>query len=108
MMILASQATAAQCAKFSSSGFPINPRAALCILYRPGLHAIPQRLLLRNPLRRSEAANLYGVSDEAQSIANIHAALDAGINLLDPGDFWFGPQRSLDQSRAQGAAPGMV
>ncbi len=30
----------------------------------------------------------YGPSDEAESIATVHAALDAGINLLDTGDFY--------------------
>lgn len=33
-------------------------------------------------------SDLYGASDEARSIATIHAALDAGINLLDTGDFY--------------------
>ncbi|MEO8610382.1 MAG: aldo/keto reductase [Chloroflexota bacterium] len=30
----------------------------------------------------------YGPSDETESIATIHAALDAGITLLDTGDFY--------------------
>src|SRR3954449_7315539 len=30
----------------------------------------------------------YGAADEAESIATIHAALDAGINLIDTGDFY--------------------
>ena len=30
----------------------------------------------------------YGDTDEAESIATIHAALDAGVNLLDTGDFY--------------------
>jgi len=30
----------------------------------------------------------YGPADEAESIATIHAAIDAGINLLDTGDFY--------------------
>ena len=33
-------------------------------------------------------SGMYGASDDAQSIATIHAALDAGINLLDTGDFY--------------------
>jgi aryl-alcohol dehydrogenase-like predicted oxidoreductase len=33
-------------------------------------------------------SDLYGPSDEAESIATIHAALDAGITLLDTGDFY--------------------
>jgi pyridoxine 4-dehydrogenase len=31
---------------------------------------------------------LYGPADREESIATIHAALDAGINLLDSGDFY--------------------
>jgi aryl-alcohol dehydrogenase-like predicted oxidoreductase len=31
---------------------------------------------------------MYGASDDATSIRTIHAALDAGINLLDTGDFY--------------------
>jgi len=30
----------------------------------------------------------YGPSDDAESIATIHAAIDAGVNLLDTGDFY--------------------
>src|ERR1700732_1520587 len=33
-------------------------------------------------------SGMYGASDEAESIATIHGALDAGINLLDTGDFY--------------------
>jgi aryl-alcohol dehydrogenase-like predicted oxidoreductase len=33
-------------------------------------------------------SGMYGPTDEQQSIATIHAALDAGINLLDTGDFY--------------------
>ena len=33
-------------------------------------------------------SGMYGQADEAESIATIHAALDAGINLLDTGDFY--------------------
>ena len=33
-------------------------------------------------------SGMYGASDEAESIATIHAALDAGITLLDTGDFY--------------------
>ena len=31
---------------------------------------------------------LYGPADEAESIATVHAALDAGVTLLDTGDFY--------------------
>jgi aryl-alcohol dehydrogenase-like predicted oxidoreductase len=33
-------------------------------------------------------SDLYGPTDRAESIATIHAALDAGITLLDTGDFY--------------------
>ena len=33
-------------------------------------------------------SDLYGPADEAESIATLHAALDAGITLLDTGDFY--------------------
>src|ERR1700743_243828 len=33
-------------------------------------------------------SGVYGPSDRAESIATIHAALDAGVNLLDTGDFY--------------------
>jgi aryl-alcohol dehydrogenase-like predicted oxidoreductase len=33
-------------------------------------------------------SGMYGPSDEAESIATIHAAIDDGINLLDTGDFY--------------------
>ena len=33
-------------------------------------------------------SDVYGPADEAESIATIHAALDAGITLLDTGDFY--------------------
>jgi aryl-alcohol dehydrogenase-like predicted oxidoreductase len=33
-------------------------------------------------------SDMYGASDRKESIATLHAALDAGINLLDTGDFY--------------------
>jgi aryl-alcohol dehydrogenase-like predicted oxidoreductase len=33
-------------------------------------------------------SGMYGRADEKESIATIHAALDAGINLFDTGDFY--------------------
>jgi aryl-alcohol dehydrogenase-like predicted oxidoreductase len=33
-------------------------------------------------------SGIYGPADEAESIATIHAAIDAGITLLDTGDFY--------------------
>ena len=33
-------------------------------------------------------SGMYGASDENESIATIHAALDAGVTLLDTGDFY--------------------
>ena len=34
------------------------------------------------------ARSMYGDSDETESIATIHAALERGVNLLDTGDFY--------------------
>ena len=33
-------------------------------------------------------SGMYGPADRRESIATIHAALDAGITLLDTGDFY--------------------
>ena len=33
-------------------------------------------------------SGMYGPSEEAESIATIHAAIDRGINLIDTGDFY--------------------
>jgi aryl-alcohol dehydrogenase-like predicted oxidoreductase len=33
-------------------------------------------------------SDVYGPADRAESIATIHAALDAGVNLIDTGDFY--------------------
>ena len=33
-------------------------------------------------------SDLYGAADRTESIATIHAALDAGVNLIDTGDFY--------------------
>ncbi|MEO3925509.1 aldo/keto reductase [Micromonosporaceae bacterium B7E4] len=33
-------------------------------------------------------SDLYGPADDAESVATIHAALDAGVTLLDTGDFY--------------------
>jgi aryl-alcohol dehydrogenase-like predicted oxidoreductase len=33
-------------------------------------------------------SGVYGATDEAENLATIHAAIDAGINLLDTGDFY--------------------
>ncbi len=33
-------------------------------------------------------SDVYGPADREESIATIHAALDAGITLLDTGDFY--------------------
>ncbi len=33
-------------------------------------------------------SGMYGPSDRKESIATIHAALDAGVTLIDTGDFY--------------------
>jgi aryl-alcohol dehydrogenase-like predicted oxidoreductase len=45
-------------------------------------------------------AGLYGPADEAEAIATIHAAIDAGITLLDTGDFYGQGRNELLIARA--------
>ncbi|MGZ8310183.1 MAG: aldo/keto reductase, partial [Rhodoplanes sp.] len=33
-------------------------------------------------------SDFYGPADRTESIATIHAAIDAGVTLLDTGDFY--------------------
>jgi aryl-alcohol dehydrogenase-like predicted oxidoreductase len=33
-------------------------------------------------------SGMYGQADEGESVATIHAALDAGVTLIDTGDFY--------------------
>jgi aryl-alcohol dehydrogenase-like predicted oxidoreductase len=48
-------------------------------------------------------SDLYGPADRAESIATIHAALDAGVTLLDTGDFYgSGRNELLIQDALQG------
>ena len=45
-------------------------------------------------------SDLYGPADEGESIATIHAALDAGIDLIDTGDFYGSGRNELLISKA--------
>ena len=45
-------------------------------------------------------SDFYGPADETESIATIHAALDAGITLLDTGDFYGSGHNELLLARA--------
>jgi aryl-alcohol dehydrogenase-like predicted oxidoreductase len=45
-------------------------------------------------------SDLYGPADEGESIATIHAALDAGISLIDTGDFYGAGRNELLIARA--------
>jgi aryl-alcohol dehydrogenase-like predicted oxidoreductase len=45
-------------------------------------------------------SGIYGPADEAESIATIHAALDAGISFVDTGDFYGMGHNELLISRA--------
>ena len=50
-------------------------------------------------------SDLYGPADRGESIATIHAALDAGITLLDTGDFYgFGRNELLIRDALAGRA----
>lgn len=45
-------------------------------------------------------SDLYGPADEAESIATIHAALDAGVTMLDTGDYYAAGHNELLIGRA--------
>jgi aryl-alcohol dehydrogenase-like predicted oxidoreductase len=45
-------------------------------------------------------SGLYGPADEAEGIATIHAAIDAGVTLLDTGDFYGQGRNELLIARA--------
>ncbi len=54
-------------------------------------------------------SDLYGPADRAESIATVHAALDAGITLLDTGDFYgMGHNELLLREALQGRTRGQV
>lgn len=49
-------------------------------------------------------SDFYGAADEAESIATIHAALEAGVTLLDTGDFYgVGHNESLLRRALEGS-----
>jgi aryl-alcohol dehydrogenase-like predicted oxidoreductase len=50
----------------------------------------------------------YGPADEAESIATIHAAIDAAINLLDTGDFYGMGHNEMLLGRALEGRPNRV
>jgi len=45
-------------------------------------------------------SDLYGPADESESVATIHAAIDAGVTLLDTGDFYGSGHNELLIARA--------
>lgn len=51
-------------------------------------------------------SDLYGPADEKESIATIHAALDAGITLLDTGDYYGAGHNEMLIARALRDRPG--
>jgi aryl-alcohol dehydrogenase-like predicted oxidoreductase len=51
-------------------------------------------------------SGMYGPADERESIATIHAALDAGITLLDTGDYYSSGHNEMLIGRALKDRPG--
>jgi aryl-alcohol dehydrogenase-like predicted oxidoreductase len=51
-------------------------------------------------------SGMYGPADERESIATIHAALDAGITLIDTGDYYAAGHNELLIGRALRDRPG--
>jgi aryl-alcohol dehydrogenase-like predicted oxidoreductase len=45
-------------------------------------------------------SDFYGPTDEAESVATIHAAIDAGVDLIDTGDFYGSGHNELLIARA--------
>jgi pyridoxine 4-dehydrogenase len=45
-------------------------------------------------------SDFYGPADDAESIATIHAALDAGVTLSDTGDYYAAGHNELLIGRA--------
>ena len=45
-------------------------------------------------------SDLYGPADQGESIATIHAAIDAGVNIIDTGDFYGAGRNELLIARA--------
>jgi predicted oxidoreductase len=53
-------------------------------------------------------SGMYGPSDRAESIATIHAALEAGVTLLDTGDFYGSGHNEILIGEALKSAPQAV
>ena len=64
------------------SGCMTTPSAALRQLGQSGPQVYPLALGCMG------MSGMYGHSDESESLATIHAALDSGVNLFDTGDFY--------------------
>jgi len=73
---------------------PTSPSLPTIPFLDPATRPAPRRLGSHGPevfpiaLGCMGMSGMYGPSDEAESIATIHAAVDAGINLIDTGDFY--------------------
>ena len=50
-------------------------------------------------------SGMYGPSDRGEAIATIHAALDAGVALIDTGDFYGMGHNELLIARGDARAP---
>jgi aryl-alcohol dehydrogenase-like predicted oxidoreductase len=78
----------------------------------PAAHDQPRRLGSNGPtvfplaLGCMGMSGMYGPADERESIATIHAALDAGITLLDTGDYYGAGHNELLIGRALRERPG--
>lgn len=63
--------------------------------------ALPRKLGATGPtvcpisLGCMSMSGMYGPVDEAESLATIHAAIEAGVNLIDTGDFYGSGQNEL-------------
>jgi aryl-alcohol dehydrogenase-like predicted oxidoreductase len=83
-----------------------------CMNVNAPAHHEPRRLGASGPtvfplsLGCMGMSGVYGPADEGESIATIHAALDAGVTLLDTGDFYGMGHNEMLIGRALRERPG--
>src|ERR1700754_3988408 len=84
----------------------------LISIHMPMTSVTPRRLGAAGPavfplaLGCMGMSGMYGPTDERESIATIHAALDAGITLLDTGDYYSAGHNEMLIGRALKDRPG--
>ena len=91
--------------------FPLDTETTYVRIMTTQLHPAPRHLgsgpeVFPLALGCMGMSDLYGPADERESIATIHAALDAGVTLLDTGDYYAAGHNELLIARALKDRPG--